>query len=198
VAKEAAGWHSTASFQADPKCPRIDRPASLKDRQGSGTAQQDAAHLQHCPGGSRARGTSATENLGLLDALALRLDPASAASFRPVVGAMAASFGRPWPEEARAMAAEAAATWLAPPGEQRQAHRVLDGAIAVAWHGDWTAEDAALLEGAAADACTAILTSGIVHPTVTAALYAPFAEAVSFEALQDDLERTLASGAAAA
>jgi len=137
-------------------------------------------------------------NLGLLDALALRLDPAAADAFRPVVGAMAASYGRPWPEEARAMAAEAAATWLAPPGDQQEVHRVLDSALAVAWHGDWTTEDAAMLEGAAADACMAILTSGIVHPTVTAALYAPFAEAVSIELLQDDLERTLALGAAAA
>jgi hypothetical protein len=84
---------------------------------------------------------------------------------------MAALFGRPWPEEARAMMAEASATWLAPPGEQSEVHRVLDAAISVTWHGDWTAEDAALLEGAAADDCMAILTSGIVHPTVTAALY---------------------------
>ena len=137
-------------------------------------------------------------NLGLLDALALRLDPEDAGKFRTVVGAMAASFGRPWPEEARAMAAEAAATWLSPPGEQPEVQRVLDAAIAVAWHGDWTTEDAAMLEGAAADACMAMLTSGIVHPTVTAALYAPFAEAVSIEVLQDDLEQTLALGASAA
>lgn len=137
-------------------------------------------------------------NLGLLDALALRLDPAEAGRFRVVVGAMAASFGRPWPEEARAMAAEAAAAWLTPPGEQPEIHNVLDAALAIAWHADWTTEDAALLEGAAADACMAILTSGIVHPTVTAALYAPFAEAVPLETLQDDLERTLAVGAAAA
>lgn len=137
-------------------------------------------------------------NLGLLDALALRLDPAAADTFRGVVGAMAASFGRPWPEEARAMAAEATATWFSPPGERPEIQRVLDAAVAVAFHADWTIADAELLEGAAIDACMAILTSGIVHPTVTAALYAPFAEAVPLETLQDDLEQTLAIGGAAA
>lgn len=96
------------------------------------------------------------------------------------------------------MAAEATATWLSPPGEQPEIQRVLDAAVSVAFHSDWTVEDAALLEGAAIDACMAILTSGIVHPTVTAALYAPFAEAVPLETLQDDLEQTLAIGGAAA
>jgi hypothetical protein len=136
-------------------------------------------------------------NLGLLDALALRLDPALAPAFRGVPGAMAASLARAWPEEARAMAAEATATWLSPPGEQPEVRRVLDGALAIAWHAEWTARDAGLFEAAAADACMAILTSGIVHPTVTAALYAPFAGAVPFEVLQDDLERSLGVGTAA-
>lgn len=136
-------------------------------------------------------------NLALLDMLALRMDPADSERYRRIPGAMGVSFGRPWAEEARAMAAEAIATWLSPPGEEREVQRVLDSALAIAWHGDWTTEDAALLEGAAADACMAILTSGIVHPTVTAVLYAPFAEAVPLEALESEMQKLLSVDEAA-
>ena len=62
-------------------------------------------------------------------------------------------------------------------------HCVLDAAIATPRHCDWTTENAALLKGAAAEACIGILTSGIVHPTVHAA----FAEVLPIEVLQDDL-----------
>ena len=96
------------------------------------------------------------------------------------------------------MAAEAAATWLPRPEERAEVHHVLDAAIALAWHADWTTEDAALLEGAAADACLAILTAGIVHHTVTAALYAPFAEAIPIDLLQDDVDLALIIEARAA
>jgi hypothetical protein len=178
----ADAWHGRAGNRVPP--------------QGDGEAREHAAI--ELASWMRDAADRYAWNLGLLDALALRLDPSRAAGFRAVAGAMAASFGRPWPSEARAMAAEAAATWLTPPGQQQEVHRVLDAALAVAWHADWTTEDAALLEGAAADACMAILTSGIVHSTVTAALYAPFAEAVPLETLQDDLERSLRLGAVAA
>ncbi|HST63037.1 MAG TPA: hypothetical protein VLK84_30290, partial [Longimicrobium sp.] len=51
--------------------------------------------------------------------------------------------------------------------------------LSVAFHADWTSGDAADLEQAAADACARVLVRGIAHASVTAALFAPFASAIS-------------------
>jgi hypothetical protein len=122
-------------------------------------------------------------NLGALTALSLRLDPVDAHTFRRVLPA-AEGQESAWLGEARAMAAEAMATWLPTPDPVREARRVLDGALALAWEAGWTTSEAAVFERAAADACSGVLTLGFVHPSVTKRLFAPFATVVSLADLE--------------
>ncbi len=177
-------WHGRAGNRVH------SRPGTAEEARGEGSRELDGWLEETSARYARA--------LGALDALAARLDPRRADAFRRVASMMAASRGRAWPGEARAMAAEAAATWLPRPQERAEVHHVLDAAIALAWHAGWSTEEAALLEGAAADACLAILTAGIVHHTATAALYAPFAEAVPLDLLHDDVDVALIIEARAA
>lgn len=127
----------------------------------------------------------------VLDALALRLDPEQADSFRAVVSRVRENPGGAWREEARAMAAEALASWVPRPGDIPEVHRVLDSALALAFHAEWTTGDAADFETAAADACGAILVRGFAHPSVTEILFAPFAGVVSLEDLDAFAEAEL-------
>jgi hypothetical protein len=113
-------------------------------------------------------------NLGALTTFALRLDPADAHAFRPVLEAVEEQERSAWLTEARAMAAEAIATWLPAPGSIPEVERVMEGALSLAYHAGWTTWEAALLERAAADACSAVLTLGIVHISVSQKLFAPF------------------------
>lgn len=128
-------------------------------------------------------------NLRVLDAFALFLDPERAPAIRTVVALARAAQGGAWIEEARAMSREALASWLpAPSGEETngglaEVRRVLDSALAVAFHADWTTEDARDLAHAAADACAAVLVRGIAHESITDALFAPFAPIISLSDL---------------
>jgi hypothetical protein len=118
-------------------------------------------------------------NLRVLDGLALFLDPERAPALRAVVAHARDAEGGAWLLEARAMATEALASWVPNPSSLAQVGRVLASARSVAFHADWTSLDAADLEQAAADACKAVLVRGIAHESVTAALFAPMAAAVS-------------------
>jgi hypothetical protein len=118
-------------------------------------------------------------NLAALNTLALRLDPRDADRFQPVATAAAGLERSAWRAEARAMAAEAIATWLPHPESIVEVKRVVDSALALAYHAGWTTGDAAMLERAAVDACSGILTLGIVHVSVSQALFAPFSRVVS-------------------
>jgi hypothetical protein len=122
-------------------------------------------------------------NLATLHALALRLDPDDHAQFEPAVAAARAAEGGAWLIEARALAAEAIATWLPNPGGLEEVRRVMDSALSVAFHGDWTTAAAAAFERAAADACAGILVRGIAHPTVTEVLLAPLSAVIAVDDL---------------
>lgn len=118
-------------------------------------------------------------NLRVLDALALVLDPERAPAMRAVLTHARGAEGGAWLLEARAMATESLASWIPNPSGLAEVGRVLDSALSVAFHADWTSADAADLEQAAADACAGVLVRGIAHESVTAALFAPFASAIS-------------------
>jgi hypothetical protein len=81
------------------------------------------------------------------------------------------------------MAAEAIASWLPAPNTLAEPGRVLDAALAVAYHGGWSTEEAAALERAAADACAGVLSRGIVHPSGTEVLFAAMGSAMRVEDL---------------
>ncbi len=127
-------------------------------------------------------------NLRVLDALVFFLDPERGPALLTVVAAARRAEGGAWLAEARAMASEALASWLPNPTLLPEVGRVLDSALAVAFHADWTTADAADLERAAADACAAVLVRGIAHESVTEVLFAPLAAVVSlgdFDAFAD-------------
>ena len=130
-------------------------------------------------------------NVAALTALALRLDPAGAGSFRVVPAEARRREGGAWLAEARAMAAEAIATWLPAPDTLPEARRVTASALAVAYHGGWTTGEAADFERGAADACSAVLTLGIVHASVSEALFAPFAGVVALADLDTAVDALL-------
>lgn len=150
------------------------------------------ADLWHGRAGNRVAVTSAwisalaeghARNLAALDVLARHVAPDRDEALRAVLDQARAAEGGAWLTEARAMAAEAVATWLPAPGTLNEPGRVTDAALAVAYHRGWTVEEAAELERVAADASSALLTRGIVHPSVTEVLYAPMAHAVRAEDL---------------
>jgi hypothetical protein len=107
--------------------------------------------------------TAHAQNLRFLDTLAWQLSPDRAPQFRAVVETARAAEGGAWLEEARALAAEAIVSWLPVPESLDEVRRVLDSALAVAFHADWTAQDARDFDRAAADACTAVLVRGCHH-----------------------------------
>jgi hypothetical protein len=117
-------------------------------------------------------------NVAALEVLARRLDPDLADTFLPVLPAAENAEGA-WKREARAMAAEAIATWVPEPATIPEVGRVLDGALAVAFHGGWTSEDAVAFERVVADACSGLLARGFAHESVAAALLAGVATMVS-------------------
>jgi hypothetical protein len=121
-------------------------------------------------------------NAAALEVLARRLDPGDEASFRRMLPLAAASEGA-WRAEARAVAAEAIATWIPQPTTIPEVGRVLDGALSIALHGEWTTPEAALAERVAADVCSALLVRGFTHPFVTESLYAPFSGLVALDDL---------------
>jgi hypothetical protein len=130
-------------------------------------------------------------NAAALTPLALRLDPQRAGSFRSVPAEAERREGGAWLAEARAMAAEAIATWLPDAASLPEARRVTDVALAVAYHGGWTTGEAADFERAAADACSAVLSHGIVHESVSEALMAPFAGLVTLQDLDAAVDALL-------
>lgn len=121
-------------------------------------------------------------NVAAVEMLARRLDPDLADTFRAAVPRAARPEGA-WKAEARAMAAEAIATWVPEPATLPEVGRVLDGALAVAFHGGWTSEEALGFESVAADACAGLLARGFAHESVTAALLAPLGAVVSAQDL---------------
>jgi uncharacterized protein (DUF2267 family) len=126
----------------------------------------------------RAMAESHAANVAALEVLARRLDPDLADTFRAALPPAGRLEGA-WEAEARAMAAEAIATWIPEPTTLTQVGRVLDGALAVAFHGGWTSEEAVAFEGVMADACAGLLARGFAHESVTAALLAPLGAVVS-------------------
>jgi hypothetical protein len=118
-------------------------------------------------------------NLASLHALALHLDPADASRIQAVVAAARVAEGGAWLTEARALAAEAIATWLPHPGGLKEVRRVMDSALSVAFHAGWTTAAAAVFERAVADACAGILVRGIAHPSVTEVLLSPLRAAIA-------------------
>lgn len=130
-------------------------------------------------------------NLAALTALALRLDPKLADSFRGVPKEARRREGGAWLAEARAMAAEATATWTPAPDALPEVQRVMDSALAVAYHGGWTTAEAAGFERAVVDACSAVLTFGIVHPSVSDVLFAPLARVVTLADLDAAVDALL-------
>lgn len=123
------------------------------------------------------------QNLRFLDTLAWQLSPDGAPRFRAVLETARAAEGGAWLEEARAMAAEALVSWLPVPESLEEVRRVLDSALAVAFHADWNAQDARDFDRAAADACTAVLVRGFAHESVTEVLFAPFQAVLSMQDL---------------
>lgn len=130
-------------------------------------------------------------NLAALNTLALQLDPEDAERFHPVATAAAGLERSAWRAEARAMAAEAIATWLPHPESIVEVRRVVDSVLALAYHAGWTTGDAALIERAAVDACSGILTLGIVHLSVSQALFAPFNRVVALPDLDAAVDALL-------
>jgi hypothetical protein len=129
-------------------------------------------------------------NVAALDLLARRLDPDRAAAFRPALPSAGIAEGA-WKKEARAMAAEAIATWVPEPAAIPEVSRVLDGALAIAFHGGWTSEDAVAFERVVADACSGLLTRGFAHESVAAALLAGIATVVSPQDLDAEADAEL-------
>ncbi len=127
--------------------------------------------------------TDHARHLAALDALAILLDPASGDVLLRITERVRENAGGAWLEEARCMAAEAIASWMPRPDQLREVGHVLDGALAVAFHQDWTVADADDLHRASADACSAILVRGICHESVSEILYRPFAGVVSMDDL---------------
>lgn len=168
-------WHGRAGNRADVSGPGDEAWAARTDE------------VLAWMGGRFAR------NLAALIALALRLDPAGADAFRSTLAAARARESGAWLAEARAMAAEAIATWLPDPATLIEVRRVTDGALAVAYHGGWTTGDAADFERAAADACSAVLVLGIAHVSVSEALFAPFAGLTSLADLDTAVDALLAA-----
>ncbi|HEX6039667.1 hypothetical protein [Longimicrobium sp.] len=130
-------------------------------------------------------------NLAVLNTLALQLSPDDAERIHSVASAAASLERSAWRAEARAMAAEAIATWLPHPEPIVEVRRVVDSALAVAYHAGWTTGDAALIERAAMDACSGILTLGVVHLSVSQALFAPFSRVVSLTDLDAAVDALL-------
>lgn len=151
----ATVWHGRAGNMA-PAEPGLHAPPALSAETVASLATDHAHHL------------------AVLDALALQMVPDRSADFLRVARRAAREQGGAWLEEARAMAAETLASWMARPGDIPEVGRVRDSATAIAFRCAWTVGDAAALEGAAADACAAILIRGIAHPSITELLLAPF------------------------
>ena len=121
--------------------------------------------------------------LAMLDVLALRLDPKIPSPYADVLKAAQEGEGTPWLAEARAMAAEAIATWLPNLSGTAEARRVLDSALSIAIDWEWTRHEAAVFERAAADAVAAVLVRGIAHPSVAERLYQPFSSLLAMSDL---------------
>lgn len=143
----------------------------------------EAGEMPITAGGIAGMADAHAQNLRVLDILAWQLDPNAAPRFRAVVEAARAAEGGAWLEEARAMAAEALASWLPLPTSLEEVSRVLDSALAVAFHGDWTTQDARDFDRAAADAVSAVLVRGFAHESVTEVLFAPFQPILSLQDL---------------